>query len=78
MRVLMVEDDSDLVDLMTYALTREGYNVSAAPDGEQGLIRFRDEKPDLLLIDVSLAHAPTLRSSSSTLASMRRRAASVS
>ena len=40
MKVLVVDDDVDLLDLMTYALRREGYNVLAAVDGQQALQRW--------------------------------------
>jgi hypothetical protein len=37
MKVVVVDDDVDLLDLMTYALRRDGYTVFAATDGQQGL-----------------------------------------
>ena len=40
MKVLLIEDDADLLDLMTYALGREGYTVLTAMDGQQGLKRW--------------------------------------
>ena len=54
MKVLLIEDDADLLDLMTYALGREGYTVLTAMDGQQGLKRWADESPDLVLVDVNL------------------------
>jgi DNA-binding response OmpR family regulator len=53
-KVLLVDDDADLVDLMTYALRREGYTVLTALDGEQALRRWEAERPDLILLDGNL------------------------
>jgi DNA-binding response OmpR family regulator len=53
-KVLIVEDDVDLLDLTTYALRREGYEVVAAVDGLQGLARWEAERPDLVLLDGNL------------------------
>ena len=54
MKVLIVEDDVDLLDLTTCALRREGYEVVAAVDGQQGLARWEAERPDLVLLDGNL------------------------
>ena len=54
MKVLLVEDDADLLDLMTYALGREGYTVLTAMDGQQALKRWEDESPDVVLLDANL------------------------
>jgi DNA-binding response OmpR family regulator len=50
-KVLLVDDDAELVDLLAYALRREGYTVLTAPDGEQALQRWEAERPDLILLD---------------------------
>lgn len=54
MRVLIVDDDVDLLDLMTYALRRDGYTVSVAVDGQQALQKWQAETPELILLDVNL------------------------
>src|SRR5688500_11928625 len=54
MKVLIVDDDVDHVDLMTYALRREGYTVCTAIDGLQALERWEADKPDIVLLDGSL------------------------
>ena len=54
MRVLLVEDDVDQLDLTAYALRREGYTVLAAIDGQQALARWEAEQPDIVLLDVKL------------------------
>jgi DNA-binding response OmpR family regulator len=54
MKVLLVEDDADLLDLLTYALRREGYTVLTAMDGQQALKRWEDDTPDVVLLDANL------------------------
>lgn len=49
--VLIVEDESDLVTLLEYNLGKEGYDVLAAEDGEEGLFLARQHQPDVLLLD---------------------------
>lgn len=54
MKVLLVDDDVDLVDLLSYALRREGYTVVPAIDGEQAIRGVEVENPDIVLLDVNL------------------------
>jgi DNA-binding response OmpR family regulator len=54
MKVLLVDDDADLLDLTIYALRREGYQVVSASDGPQALSRFESEPSDIVLLDVNL------------------------
>ncbi|MCS7286309.1 MAG: response regulator [Anaerolineae bacterium] len=51
----MVDDDADFVDLCRMILTKEGYQVSAASDGQQALQMMRNERPDLVLLDIMMA-----------------------
>lgn len=53
-KILIVEDEKDLVKLLKYNLEKEGYRVVSAFDGESGLSLFRKEKPDLVLLDIML------------------------
>lgn len=53
-RILVVEDDRTLRQALTFNLTREGYEVRVAVDGEQALAAARDTSLDLLLLDVML------------------------
>jgi two-component system alkaline phosphatase synthesis response regulator PhoP len=53
-RVLVIEDEKDLVRLLKYNLDKQGYQVISALDGETGLAMARKEKPDLILLDVML------------------------
>jgi two-component system response regulator RegX3 len=54
LRVLVVEDEAPLADSIAYNLTREGYGVTIAPDGEEALARFRREGPDIVILDLML------------------------
>lgn len=50
-RVLLIEDDLNLVELVRYNLEREGFDVLHAPDGDEGIMVAREELPDLILLD---------------------------
>ena len=52
--VLVVEDDRNIAELLQMYLEKEGYAVTVAPDGGQGLAKFRAIKPDLVLLDVMM------------------------
>ncbi len=52
-KILVVEDDKFLRELIARKL-REDYEVSEAIDGEEGLKKTREEKPDLILLDLIL------------------------
>jgi DNA-binding response OmpR family regulator len=54
MRVLLAEDDRDLLDITAYALRREGFNVVAAIDGQQTMRRVAEDQPDIVLLDLNL------------------------
>jgi phosphate regulon transcriptional regulator PhoB len=53
-RVLIIEDDRDIVELVRYNLANEGFQVSAAHDGSTGLSTLKKTPPDLLLLDLML------------------------
>ena len=52
--VLIVEDDRNIAELLQMYLEKEGYAVTVAADGGQGLAKFRSIKPDLVLLDVMM------------------------
>jgi len=54
LKVLIVEDDADLLDVTTYGLRREGYNVISAADGQRAIERWEAENPDIILLDGTL------------------------
>jgi phosphate regulon transcriptional regulator PhoB len=53
-RILIIEDDRDIVELVRYNLVNEGFQVSAASDGNSGLSAVKKTPPDLLLLDLML------------------------
>jgi two-component system cell cycle response regulator DivK len=53
-RVLYVEDNDDNVYMLTRRLTRNGFEVDVAPDGEAGVERARSSQPELILMDLGL------------------------
>jgi DNA-binding response OmpR family regulator len=57
MRVLLAEDDTDVLDVSTYALRKYGYDVVGVTDGAVAFDRWEAEQPELVLLDVNL---PTL------------------
>lgn len=54
MKILIVDDDRDLTDILSYALKMKGYSVITATDGTQGIERFRQDQPDLIILDLTL------------------------
>ena len=53
-KILLVEDNQMNRDMLSRRLTRKGYEVVIAVDGEQGMAMARAEAPDLILMDMSL------------------------
>ena len=53
-KILIVEDDKFLRELIARKLTAENYQISEAIDGEEGLKKIKEEKPDLVLLDLIL------------------------
>ncbi|MFL5758432.1 MAG: response regulator transcription factor [Thermomicrobiales bacterium] len=53
-RILVVDDEQAVADLIEVVLVGEGYTVAIARDGAQGLLLARDWNPDLILMDVML------------------------
>lgn len=54
MKVLLVDDDIDLLDVTSYALRREGFNVIVATDGMQAQQRWESDHPDLVVSDIAM------------------------
>lgn len=52
--ILCIEDEREMIDLMRFILEREGYRFVEAQGGEAGLQRIRQEKPDLVLLDLMM------------------------
>lgn len=53
-KILVVEDDRNLLDVLKYNLVKEGYNVLTATDGVQALEIARTQRPELIVLDIML------------------------
>ena len=53
-RILVIEDDKDIVELVRYNLEKDGYQVASSGDGGTGLAQVRKTPPDLLILDLML------------------------
>ena len=51
-KILIIEDEEILLELLAKKLDQEGYKVLTATDGEKGLEKLKKEKPDLVLLDI--------------------------
>lgn len=51
-KILLVEDEEIIINLLQKKLGKEGYEVPVARDGKEGLLAMRKEKPDLVLLDI--------------------------
>ncbi len=53
-KLLIVDDEKDLVETLTFRLEANGYEVIKAYDGQEGLDKAKKEKPDLIILDLML------------------------
>jgi phosphate regulon transcriptional regulator PhoB len=53
-RILVIEDDRDIVELVRYNLEKDGYQVATATDGAIGMAQVKKSPPDLLVLDLML------------------------
>jgi DNA-binding response OmpR family regulator len=53
-KVLVVDDDEGIVELVQKALVKEGYEVVVAFDGEEALVKVREANPDVILLDLNM------------------------
>jgi two-component system phosphate regulon response regulator PhoB len=54
-KILLVEDDANLVELVRYNLDKEGFDVIATHDGEEALVMAEEERPDVVVLDWMIA-----------------------
>lgn len=52
--ILVVDDEQDLLEIISYNLKKEGYNVIVAENGRAGLELAKEHKPDLILLDIMM------------------------
>ena len=53
-KILIIDDDSNICDLLKLYLTQEGYEVKYACDGVEGVTLFKMFEPDLVLLDIMM------------------------
>jgi CheY-like chemotaxis protein len=56
-KILVVDDDPDFVEITRMILETNGYHVISAANGEQALSKMRQDKPDLVILDVMMSYA---------------------
>ena len=54
-RILVVDDDPDFVEIIRTILLKENYEIDTAANGKQALERVRDQKPDLIILDIMMS-----------------------
>ena len=59
-RILIIEDERDVLDLLTFNLRKAGYTLATATDGAAGLEKARSEKPAFIILDLMLPRMPGL------------------
>ena len=53
-KILVVDDEKPISDIVKFSLTKEGFEVITAFDGEEGLVTFNEKNPDLVILDLML------------------------
>jgi two-component system alkaline phosphatase synthesis response regulator PhoP len=55
-KILIVDDEPDIVEFISYNLKNKGYLISTAHDGVEAMRKARDFRPDLILLDIMMPH----------------------
>jgi two-component system alkaline phosphatase synthesis response regulator PhoP len=55
-KILVVDDEDSIVEVVKFQLEEKGYEVLTASDGEEGLKKAKEEMPDLIILDVIMPH----------------------
>lgn len=53
-KLLLVDDEQDVVEILEKKLVRQGYDVVTALDGQEALVKMRQDNPDIILLDLML------------------------
>jgi two-component system alkaline phosphatase synthesis response regulator PhoP len=53
-KILIADDEPDILEIIQYNLAREGFQVSAAKDGDEALVKAKAEHPDLIILDIMM------------------------
>ena len=61
MKILVIDDDREMVEFLTLLLEDNGYATVSAADGQEGLDKIRSENPDLVLLDITMPEKSGVR-----------------
>ena len=53
-KILIADDEPDILEIIQYNLSKEGYDVSVAKDGDEALVKAKFSKPDLIILDIMM------------------------
>ena len=53
-KILIADDEPDILEVLQYNLTREGYEVTTAKDGDDALVKAKSTRPDLIILDIMM------------------------
>ena len=53
-KILIVDDDTSIVQVLQHLLVRQGHDIRVAYNGKEGLAKARQEKPDLIILDIMM------------------------
>lgn len=53
-RILIADDEPDILEIISFNLTKEGYEIQTAADGQEALIKINNFKPDLVILDIMM------------------------
>jgi two-component system alkaline phosphatase synthesis response regulator PhoP len=53
-KILIADDEPDIIEILQYNLEKEGYDVITARDGEEALVKAKNNKPDLIILDIMM------------------------
>ena len=53
-KILLIDDEQDILEIISYNLEKEGYQVITASNGNEGIVKAKEILPDLILLDVMM------------------------
>ena len=53
-KILLIDDEQDILEIISYNLEKEGYQVFTASNGNEGIVKAKEILPDLILLDVMM------------------------
>jgi two-component system response regulator VicR len=57
-KIMVVDDDPQILDLIKIRLKANNYEVITSPDGKEAISRIQEERPDLIIMDIMMPHMP--------------------